>query len=79
MASYKYPQFLVQNDSDSFDSLHAPGQQVPFSGIYRCNGCGREIAANYMNPFPPQNHHQHTPAQGPISWRLIVWANHNPK
>jgi hypothetical protein len=22
--------------------------------------------------FPPQNHHQHNPAQGPIRWRLLI-------
>jgi len=79
MASYKYQQFMAQSQDTSFDLLHAPGQPVPFSGIYRCHGCGREISANFGNPFPPQNHHQHTSEQGLIQWRMIVWANHNPK
>ncbi|PWV22291.1 protein L, partial [Cronobacter sakazakii] len=24
--------------------------------------------------IPPQNHHQHTPAQGNIRWQLFVYA-----
>lgn len=79
MASYKYAAFLAKNEDGSFDRIHGPGQQVPFSGIYRCVGCGREIAANYPEPLPPQNHHQHTREQGPIQWRMAVWADHNPK
>lgn len=71
---YKYSQFISQNDSDEFDALHRPGQQVPHSGIYRCEGCGSAIASNITDPFPPQNHHQHGPSQGDIRWRLIVWA-----
>ena len=29
--------------------------------------------------LPRQDHHTHTPLQGAIRWRLIVWADHNPK
>lgn len=57
-------------------TYHA-GEEVPVSGIYRCLGCGREDACNHGDPFPPQNHHQHTPAQGQIRWRLNVRANTN--
>jgi hypothetical protein len=79
MASYKYGHYLAKSESSSFDTESGPGATTPYSGIYRCMGCGREIAANEGNPLPPQNHHQHTTAQGKIRWKLIVWADHNPK
>lgn len=79
MAMYRYKQFLSESVDKAFDDLHKPGQPVPHSGIYRCHGCGREIAANEPDPFPPQNHHQHTQAQGHIQWRLVVYADHKPK
>ena len=79
MATYKYNQFLNHSTSDAYDKVYGPGAPVPYSGIYRCQGCGREIASNEGNPFPPQNHHQHAVAQGAIRWRLVVWADHNVK
>jgi len=78
MAMYKFSQYIVQNSDAAFDNVHSPAAQVPLSGIYRCMVCGREIAANAFDPFPPQNHDQH-PAGQPIQWKLIVWADHNPK
>lgn len=72
MASYKYSSILSQIQSDAFDSFTGPGIATPYSGIYRCEGCGKEIAANQGQPMPPQNHHQHSTAQGTIRWRLIV-------
>lgn len=71
---YKTLGYLHQLDSDVFDQLHKPGVGTPQSGIYRCKGCGAAIASNAGNPLPPQNHHEHTPAQREIRWRLIVWA-----
>lgn len=79
MAGYKYNAYIAQSDSDAYDKLHTPGTSVPYSGIFRCQGCGREIAANEGDPFPPQNHHQHSTQQGSIRWRLAVWADHNAK
>jgi hypothetical protein len=65
---------LTQLNASVFDTLHTPGQATPHSGIYRCEGCGAAVASNTGNPLPPQNHHQHSSAQGAIRWRLIVWA-----
>ncbi len=79
MALYKYAQYIQQSDDVAFDKLYSPGDTVPHSGIYRCAGCGRETANNENQPFPPQNHHQHHQNQGSIRWKLIVWADHNPK
>ena len=61
------------------DEGHAPGTIAPYSGIYRCWGCGREVVSLAAQPLPPQTHHQHNAAHGPIRWRLIVYANHRPQ
>ncbi len=79
MATYKYAQFVVANPSVAFDSVYHPGIVTPHSGIYRCEGCGRETISPQGHPLPPQDHHQHTAAQGVIRWRLIVYADHQPK
>ncbi len=72
MALYKYSSLLQVSDHQAFDTIHNPGALVPYSGVYRCEGCGHEIAEVRGRPLPPQNHHQHTFAQGAIRWRLVV-------
>lgn len=79
MALYKDARYLAQNNDVAFDKEYNPGDITPFSGIYRCMGCGHEIVSEENNPFPPQNHHQHTPAQGKIRWRMVVYADHKQK
>jgi hypothetical protein len=71
---YKYGNYLSQSNHGEFDELYRPGANCPNSGIYRCEGCGDEIASNKGNPFPPQNHHQHGLNQGAILWKLIVFS-----
>lgn len=72
MALYKYSQFLTLSDHAAFDPTHEPGAHAPYPGIYRCTGCGKEIAIATGHVLPPQNHHTHTAAQGRILWRLVV-------
>jgi len=72
MAQYKYGVFLKLNQSADFDTIHKAGETTPYSGIYRCEGCGQEVISVHDHPLPPQNHHQHTQAQGHIRWQLIV-------
>lgn len=72
MAIYKYPQFLQQSQHEAFDQVLHPGTATPFSGIYRCEGCGKNEASTHGHPLPPQNHHQHNQSQGTIRWRLVV-------
>jgi hypothetical protein len=79
MAWYKYETYLKKSDSDAYDKTCGPAATTPHSGIYRCQGCGREIAANAGNSLPPQNHHQHAASQGAIEWRLIVYADGDAK
>jgi len=47
------------------------------SGIYKCQGCNKEITSNKDDPFPPQNKHQHTDAQGKVLWKLIIRTDTN--
>lgn len=79
MATYKYDKDVQKLDHAAFDSEHKPGEAAPFSGIYRCKGCGSEVASNQTEPLPSQNHSQHSAAQGAIRWRLAVYADHKPK
>jgi hypothetical protein len=72
MALYKDANYLKQNTHSAFDALLTPGTILVNSGVCRCEGCGDEIAANKDDPLPPQNHHQHSTAQGRIRWRMIV-------
>lgn len=64
----------VQDNKEWWQNTYGPGEKVPISGIYKCLGCGDEIASNKTDPFPPQNRHQHSQSQGKIEWKLIVRA-----
>ena len=79
MAVYSNINYLTHNIHVAFNVDHSPGQSVPFSGIYRCLGCHREVVAEKARQFPPQNHHQHNYMQGNVRWRLIVYADQEPK
>jgi hypothetical protein len=76
MALYKDTARVLHSNDAAFDPVYAPGTQPPHSGIYKCMGCGHEVVAEEGRSFPPQNHRQHTPAQGHIRWRLLVYADH---
>jgi hypothetical protein len=72
VALYKYRNYLATSKSSSFDVPLQPGQFVPCGGIFRCTGCGTEIALEGIGIFPDRDHHKHSPAQGKIEWQLIV-------
>jgi hypothetical protein len=72
MAWYKNGSYLTQDNGAEFDAIHAPNTPTPYSGIYRCEGCGLSATFVKAHNMPPQNHHQHTAQQGQIRWRLIV-------
>lgn len=72
MALYQSSTYLHHMAHEEFDKIYRPGATVAWSGIYRCDGCGREIVHTASHPLPPQNHHQHNSVQGSIRWRLIV-------
>lgn len=62
------------NPSDAFTKEWKPGETPPHAGIYKCKGCGDEIASNKGVQLPSQNHKQHSPSQGSIRWQLLVYA-----
>ncbi len=72
MAVFKNKDYFEHSTNAAFDQIHEPGDHAPHSGIYRCEGCGENAVSTYSHPLPPQNHHQHTVAQGAIRWRLIA-------
>ena len=74
MAQYKERQVLIQSTSAAFDTRHAPGTRVENPGIYRCRGCGEEIAMAKHTKLPPQSHHEHEAGVGKVEWQLIVFA-----
>lgn len=73
MALYKHGNYLNQHQDAAFDATHAPGTPAPHPGIYRCTNCGDEIAIAGGHILPPQNHKQHSPSNGPIAWKLLVF------
>lgn len=58
--------------AEIWNLVHGVGTPVPASGIYRCTGCGDEIASNKGDKFPPQDHHQHPWIGTEKTWQLIV-------
>jgi len=75
MARYKNSSYITYSSDAMFDTTYSPGTDTPHSGIYRCDGCGREIASNAGNPLPSQNRSQHdSTTHGTIRWRLSVYA-----
>ena len=71
-AIYKYPSFIQRRNSKAFDAIYEAGIEVPYSGIYRCEVCGKCIVSEQGKKLPDQNHHPHKSAQGHIEWRLTV-------
>lgn len=72
MALYKYPNYLTINKNSSFDLKLGPSHPVPCAGIFRCTGCGTEIALDGMGFMPDRGHHKHDIRQGQIEWQLVV-------
>jgi hypothetical protein len=72
MALYKYRNYLAASKNGAFDVILQPSAFVPCGGIYRCTGCGNEVALEGVGLMPDRSHHEHKPTQGPIQWQLIV-------
>ncbi|HEX8064442.1 MAG TPA: hypothetical protein VF535_14665 [Allosphingosinicella sp.] len=77
MALYKYSNYLAVSKNGAFDQVLPAGLHIPSGGIYRCVGCGNEIAQDANTVLPDRRHHPHTPAQGEIRWQLIVATQTN--
>lgn len=76
MALYKDPQFVRLFNDDVFDIIYKPGDSATFAGIYQCVGCGHEIGIAQGHTLPAEGHPQHSESNGPISWKLLVFAQH---
>jgi hypothetical protein len=63
MACYKYSHYLTNLSDPRFDSAHPPETAAPDTGIYKCQGCGKEVVAVAGDPLPASSHHQHSLAQ----------------
>lgn len=74
MALYQQGSHVRQIQDPAFDQILHPGVPAPRPGIYRCTGCGDEIAIAGDHRLPPQNHHQHGLLGGEIRWQLLVYA-----
>lgn len=72
MSVYKFERFLRHSNDNIFDDVHAAGAVAPRSGIYRCDGCGYEITLSEVKALPGPTHHEHTPKQKLVRWKLIV-------
>jgi hypothetical protein len=72
MALYKYPNYLNLSKNSSFDQVLAAGLHIPSAGIYRCVGCGNEVAQEANTALPDRRHHPHKPAQGEVRWQLVI-------
>lgn len=73
MALYKHDSSIARSSHQAFDDVHSPGTAAPHPGIYKCTGCGDEIAIAGGHTLPPQNHRQHNTA-AKIAWQLQVFA-----
>lgn len=78
MALYQSSQFLTVWTDAEFDRLHHPRTPAPHSGIYRCAGCGFEIATPEGQLLPPIHAHPHRLGTQEV-WQMIVYADHRLK
>lgn len=75
MAYYKDINLLRRETGVEYDLVHSPGDRVPYTGVYRCQGCGNSRAAFKEERFPPKNHHDHNALQSKMRWQLVVKTN----
>lgn len=81
---FRLPKY--EEDSFDFEVCYEPGLLAPYEGIYRCEGCGLEIARKESEPLPEINrcvyHRQRfdrDPLPTPddlkeVRWRLVAAA-----
>lgn len=77
MALYKYRNYLELSKNTAFDQVLPAGLHIPSAGIYRCAGCGNEVALEANTVLPDRSHHPHKPAQGEVRWQLIIATQTN--
>ena len=78
MALYQSAQFVDTWTDPEFDKIHPPRTVAPHSGIYRCVGCGVEIAVVEGQLLPSIHAHPHRLGTRE-AWQMIVYADHRHK
>ncbi|CAN5242790.1 hypothetical protein BH09PSE2_BH09PSE2_15150 [soil metagenome] len=68
------PRALQPGNPSEFAPNYRPGTPAPYSGIYKCQTCGREAVSTKGHPLPPQHLAHNHPL--PIAWKLLVAATH---
>ena len=77
MALYQRSSDIKRVTDPAFDKEYRPGAMPEHPGIYRCLGCGREALGEHGRMLLPQEH-PHSQQQGPVVWRLAVFAQPEP-
>jgi hypothetical protein len=62
-------------DGLEYDTTYKAGTPAPFPGNLLCEVCGSSITSLGSQALPD---HIHSPAQGPIWWRLAVKSHCGP-
>jgi hypothetical protein len=74
MAIYGNEKLVRKRTEKIFRELHAPGDETPRTGIYRCDYCGFEVVRELDAPLPSLTEHDHKPGIAIPQWRLVVYA-----
>lgn len=74
MAYYNNGNLLKQTAHPAFGEILNPGKPAPYSGIYKCIHCDKEISCAHEHKLPSENDHEHDKSV-PIKWKLIVATN----
>lgn len=84
MAIYKESDAVKPTDSNDeyWSKEYSSGEEVPVSGIYRCNNCLEEVTCNQGDVFPPNDHSNSKVAtllsrlkDKNSKWKLVVQTN----
>jgi hypothetical protein len=74
VALYKRKPYILESDLTAFEVRYAPAARVANPGIYRCLGCGEEVAVAKGHQVPRPEQHEHAAGDGKAEWQLIVFA-----
>jgi hypothetical protein len=74
LARYKRRSYVLESDHAAFEVRYAPAARVENPGIYRCIGCGDEVAVAKGHLLPRPGGHEHAAGEAKVEWQLIVFA-----
>jgi hypothetical protein len=76
MALCKDVNKLRESRSEAFEKVIRPGADVTYEGIYKCVGCGIEMAVVAGKPFPGSKQRPHARGCTQERWQLLVGLSH---